>query len=298
MTSESDSDQYFICPRRPGKLKLSFTACASDWKRACDPNAPLSLSYCKGCPIGAKHAGRPSKEIDKLRAAEESDRRRSAAHSKAIARSNIDPWIPGAPESLRNRYKLFEESGWTEDSPSPHFRQLGELICIKSPYAKELEVAWPLLTRAAASSKLQDSWALNLHDLIMRGQDFYSNPRKWDLMTGSKKKAMVAQVEEAAMTLARHLPELPLPHTPATIEWLRKLRDWLSDELEREPPIKQPKRSRAKRNIVVRMLRRHLEFQFPNAVAEDGFLASVMPPLINTYHFQKAPFRWEDLRKI
>jgi len=49
---------FFTCLRQPGGLTISAATCAQLYRRglAADPGAAV---HCRGCPIGAEHAGRP-----------------------------------------------------------------------------------------------------------------------------------------------------------------------------------------------------------------------------------------------
>ena len=51
--------ELFTCPYQPGELRLSTSACADQWQRARakKPEAWSALVTCRGCAIGARHAG-------------------------------------------------------------------------------------------------------------------------------------------------------------------------------------------------------------------------------------------------
>lgn len=49
--------RFFRCERL--RANLSVTACTTRWRQANAKGAPERLAQCKGCPIGAEHAGEP-----------------------------------------------------------------------------------------------------------------------------------------------------------------------------------------------------------------------------------------------
>ena len=51
--------ELFTCPHQPGELRLSTSSCADQWQRARakKPEAWSALVTCRGCEIGARHAG-------------------------------------------------------------------------------------------------------------------------------------------------------------------------------------------------------------------------------------------------
>ncbi|MCF7979667.1 MAG: hypothetical protein K9L82_16995 [Chromatiaceae bacterium] len=54
--------ELFDCPRHAGNLRLTATTCAQMWKRGKTAAKWDRLETCKGCKIGAEHAGEPIKE--------------------------------------------------------------------------------------------------------------------------------------------------------------------------------------------------------------------------------------------
>lgn len=73
--------ELFDCPRR-STLRLTASACAGMWRQA-KRMASGSLSpvaKCKGCPIGAGHAGEP---VGESRAVDQLDRRCARCHRPA-----------------------------------------------------------------------------------------------------------------------------------------------------------------------------------------------------------------------
>lgn len=54
--------ETFTCPRHPGDLTLTTIGCASMWKRARAGKyeSGESIQSCRGCLIGAQHAGMPA----------------------------------------------------------------------------------------------------------------------------------------------------------------------------------------------------------------------------------------------
>lgn len=51
------SCELFECPRHTGHLRLSPAACAQNWRRAKKAAPWDALRVCRGCEIGAGHAG-------------------------------------------------------------------------------------------------------------------------------------------------------------------------------------------------------------------------------------------------
>lgn len=51
------SAETFLCPRQPGALVLSPTACATLWQRGRTAQCDSAAWLCRGCPLGAQHAG-------------------------------------------------------------------------------------------------------------------------------------------------------------------------------------------------------------------------------------------------
>lgn len=52
-----DNDRMFICIRIPGNLKLSPESCAASYRRGKRAQPWESSCACRGCPVGAAHAG-------------------------------------------------------------------------------------------------------------------------------------------------------------------------------------------------------------------------------------------------
>lgn len=50
-------DDIFTCPNMPGGLRLSVASCADSYRRGKTAQAWQTLHHCKGCAIGALHAG-------------------------------------------------------------------------------------------------------------------------------------------------------------------------------------------------------------------------------------------------
>lgn len=49
--------QMFECPHHAGRLRLSVPACAEQWRRAAAAEREDPMYHCRGCAIGAAHAG-------------------------------------------------------------------------------------------------------------------------------------------------------------------------------------------------------------------------------------------------
>lgn len=52
-----EAEDYFICPRQPGELRLSTGACSKLYQRAKKSEPWDAAHHCKGCAIGARHSG-------------------------------------------------------------------------------------------------------------------------------------------------------------------------------------------------------------------------------------------------
>lgn len=57
-----DAIVLFTCPRHAGELRLTPDACAQMWKRGAKADPCTSAAVCRGCKIGAVHAGQPGEE--------------------------------------------------------------------------------------------------------------------------------------------------------------------------------------------------------------------------------------------
>lgn len=55
----SAETELFDCPRHAGNLRLTASACAQMWRRGKTAAKWDRLEPCKGCRIGAEHAGEP-----------------------------------------------------------------------------------------------------------------------------------------------------------------------------------------------------------------------------------------------
>ena len=51
--------ELFTCERHRGDLRLTVGACAANYRRAKAVEPWDTMAPCKGCPIGASHAGEP-----------------------------------------------------------------------------------------------------------------------------------------------------------------------------------------------------------------------------------------------
>ena len=54
----------FTCPHHTGNLRLTPQACAQYWQRARKAEPWDTLRVCRGCEIGAGHAGEPLRHLD------------------------------------------------------------------------------------------------------------------------------------------------------------------------------------------------------------------------------------------
>lgn len=61
--------ELFTCPRHPGGLRLTQTACAALWLRGRAVERLDASSLCHGCPVGARNAQGPEKAPSPLRRA-------------------------------------------------------------------------------------------------------------------------------------------------------------------------------------------------------------------------------------
>lgn len=58
------SDDVFVCPRHAGGLRLTPVACAAMWRRGRNADPLDAVASCKGCQIGAGHAGEANAPLE------------------------------------------------------------------------------------------------------------------------------------------------------------------------------------------------------------------------------------------
>lgn len=84
------ADDRFVCPHHAGNLTLSPDACAAMWRRGQRAKPHDMLAPCRGCAIGAEHAGAPASAASAARPPE-FQCTRCGKHSTRLIRGTICP---------------------------------------------------------------------------------------------------------------------------------------------------------------------------------------------------------------